>query len=219
MKRELLLTEDGSHTFYLPELDEPYHSIHGAIQESRHVFLEQGLLTLDLSSLNILEIGFGTGLNAILTLAASHKRGLKINYHAIEKYPLNYNEYSLINFEEHIEGLPPGSLIKLHKAPWEEAVQITEGFTITKQQSDFRTMNLSGPYDLVYFDAFAPQKQPHLWSEEIFRTISVVVNPGGVLVTYTCMGSVRRALISCGFKAYKVPGPPGKRTMIRASMI
>jgi tRNA U34 5-methylaminomethyl-2-thiouridine-forming methyltransferase MnmC len=219
MKRELRVTEDGSHTLYLPELDEPYHSIHGAIQESRHVFLDHGLLTFNLRSLNILEIGFGTGLNAMLALAETHKRGLLINYHAVEKYPLNYKEYSRINFEELIEEVPPGSLMKLHEAPWEEPVQITQGFTITKEQSDFRTMNLGGPFDLVYFDAFAPQKQPHLWSEAIFRTISEALNPGGVLVTYTCMGSVRRSLISCGFDVKKVPGPPGKREMLRASMI
>lgn len=219
MKRELRVTEDGSHTLYLPEMDEPYHSIHGAIQESRHVFLAHGLLTLDKSSLNILEIGFGTGLNALLTLAEGQKRGLIINYHTVEKYPLDYEEFSQINFENFIEGVHPGSLMKLHEAPWEEKVPITETFTITKEKSDFRTMKASRSLDLVYFDAFAPQKQPHLWTEEIFRTISEAVAPGGVLVTYTCKGSVRRALTSCGFEVTKVPGPPGKREMIRAERI
>lgn len=219
MKRELRLTEDGSHTLYLPELDEPYHSIHGAIQESRHVFLAQGLLTLNLNSLKILEIGFGSGLNALLTLAKAQERGLSIDYHAVEKYPLSYEEYSGVNFEKLVKGLKPGALMKLHEAPWEASSSIAEGFTITKEKSDFRTMKASGPFDLVYFDAFAPQKQPYLWTEEIFRTVSNIVKPGGVLVTYTCMGSVRRALVACGFKVEKVPGPPGKRTMIRAIRI
>lgn len=219
MKRELRLTDDGSHTIYLPELDEPYHSTHGAIQESRHVFLAQGLLTLNLRSLKILEIGFGSGLNALLTLAEAQEHGLSIDYHAVEKYPLTHEEYCDINFEELVKGLKPGTLMKLHEAPWEESSSIADGFTITKEKSDFRTMNPSGPFDLVYFDAFAPQKQAHLWTEEIFSTIFDIVKPGGVLVTYTCMGSVRRALVACGFEVEKVPGPPGKRTMIRAVRI
>lgn len=219
MKRELRLTEDGSHTLYLPELDEPYHSIHGAIQESRHVFLGHGLLTMDLSSLNILEIGFGTGLNALLTLEQAMEKKLTINYHAVEKYPLTPAEYSCLNFEKLAEAAPPGSLQRLHEADWDESVTIADGFTLRKEASDFRTMNLLNHFDLVYFDAFSPQKQPHLWSEEIFRRISNKVNPGGVLVTYTCKGSVRRALISCGFEVEKVPGPPGKREMIRAVRI
>lgn len=216
MKRELRLTEDGSHTIYLPELDEPYHSIHGAIQEARHVFLGHGLLTLNKDSLKILEIGFGSGLNALLTLAEALERGLLIDYYAVEKYPLTHNEYSCINFEELLTGVKPGTLMKLHEAPWEVSSSIADGFTITKEKSDFRTMKSSGPFDLVYFDAFAPQKQPWLWTEEIFRTVSNIVKPGGVLVTYTCKGSVRRALIACGFEVEKVPGPPGKREMIRA---
>ncbi|MCP4310533.1 MAG: tRNA (5-methylaminomethyl-2-thiouridine)(34)-methyltransferase MnmD [Bacteroidetes bacterium] len=217
MKREIRVTEDGSHTLYVPELDESYHSIHGAIQESHHVFLLHGLLTLDKESLNILEIGFGTGLNALLTLAEAQKRGIKINYHTVEKYPLDKEEYSCINFEELIEGISPGKLHKLHDASWGEAVTITENFTLTKELSDFRSMNPYGPFDLVYFDAFAPQKQAHLWSEEIFKKISGAVKPGGVLVTYTSMGSVRRVLTACDFDVNKIPGPPGKRHMIRAS--
>jgi len=217
MKRELKVTEDGSHTLYVLDLDEPYHSIHGAIQESRHVFLEHGLLTLDKASLNILEIGFGTGLNALLTLAEAHRLGININYHTVEKYPLVYEEYSRINFEEFIPGIPQGSLIKLHDSTWGKAVSINKNFTIIKELSDFRNMDPAGPFDLVFFDACAPQKQPHLWSDEIFRKVSGVVLPGGVLVTYTCKGSIRRTLISCGFDVERAPGPPGKREMIRAT--
>ncbi len=219
MKREIRLTEDGSHTLFLPELDEPYHSIHGAIQESRHVFLAHGFHTLKLSSLNILEIGFGSGLNALLTLAEAQKNGILIHYHAVEKYPLTHEEYCNINYEALLKGIPPGTLMKMHEAPWEEPVSIARGFTLIKEKSDFRTMKPPGPFDLVYYDAFAPQKQAHLWTEEIFSTVSKIVRPGGVLVTYTCKGSVRRALVSCGFNVEKVPGPPGKREMIRAVRI
>ena len=217
MKRELRITEDGSHTLHIAELDEPYHSIHGAIQESLHVFLEHGFRTINKPSIKILELGFGTGLNTLLTLSEANKRNISVHYHAVEKYPLEQEEYILLNYEDFIDGIQPGSLLKLHEAPWGKDVLITEDFTLIKELSDIRTISTKGPYDLVYFDAFAPKKQAHLWTEEVFSNISRAVIPGGVLVTYTSMGSVRRTLISCGFDAFRVPGPPGKRHMLRAS--
>jgi tRNA U34 5-methylaminomethyl-2-thiouridine-forming methyltransferase MnmC len=217
MERELRITEDGSHTLYLPEMNEPYHSVHGAVRESLHVFIGHGFLSMDKPSLSILEIGFGTGLNALLTLSEAGRRGVKVRYHTVEKYPLDYEEYSRINFEKFIPGISPGSLMKLHEAPWGEATPVSENFTLTKELNDFRTMDPRGPFDLVYFDAFAPQKQPHLWTETVFKRVAEVVIHGGLLVTYTSKGSVRRTLISCGFDVEKVPGPPGKREMIRAS--
>ena len=217
MKRELRITEDGSHTLYVPEMQEAYHSVHGAIQESLYIFLEQGFLTLDKAFLNILEIGFGTGLNALLTLDEAYKRDIKVRYHSIEKYPLDYEEYSQLNYEEFIDGLRPGSLMKMHESPWEKAVPISDHFTLLKEKSDLREFKLQGPYDLVYFDAFAPQKQAHLWTEEVFDRISSAVKLGCVLLTYTSMGNVRRALISCQFDVKKVPGPPEKRHILRAT--
>ncbi len=216
MKRELRITEDGSHTIFVPELDEPYHSIHGARQESDHVFLKHGLRTIRKDSIRILDVGFGTGLNALLTFAETDHKGQKVYYHTVEKYPLNEQEYQAINFEKIIAGVSPGSLISLHAAKWEKPVSISPDFTLYKEHADFRSMKPEGPFDLVYYDAFDPKKQPHLWSKEIFCMISRLVNPGGILVTYTCKGSVRRALISCDFEVEKVPGPPGKREMIRA---
>jgi len=216
MKRELRLTDDGSHTLYLQDLDESYHSTFGAIQESLHIFIGQGFLTLDLPSISILEIGFGTGLNALLTLSEAERRGVEVQYHGIEKYPLDHKEYSSLNYEEFINGILPGSLMKLHKAPWEEAIRITENFTLTKELTDISTINPKGPFDLVYFDAFAPQKQEDLWSEEVFCRISRALKPGGILVTYTSMGIVKRALRSCGFEVKRAPGPPGKRHTLRA---
>ena len=217
MKREFRITGDGSHTIYVSELDEPYHSIHGAIQESNHVFLEQGLRTMGKSTLRILEVGFGTGLNALLTLVEAHKSKMKVYYHAVEKYPLEYEEYIKINYEKFIEGISKGYLIKMHEAPWGKQIHLSEYFTLFKEQTDFRSMAPAGLFDLVYFDAFAPDKQPHLWTEKIFNSVSKLVEPGGILVSYSARGSVRRALISCGFHVEKVPGPPGKREMIRAT--
>lgn len=219
MERSLRQTEDGSHTLYVEELDEVYHSTHGAIQESMHVFIKQGLQSLSKSKLRILETGFGTGLNALLTWKFAEQSKLKIHYHGVEKYPLSKIEYSQLNFESFLEGIPHGLLNKMHEAAWDKPVQISDRFSLFKEKADFRTMNPVGNFDLVYFDAFAPDKQPELWSEEVFSTIRNRTEKGAVLVSYSSKGSVRRTLISCGFSVAKVPGPPGKREMIRALRI
>lgn len=216
MKREIRLTEDGSHTLYLPGMEEAYHSLHGAIQESLHVYIEQGLLQSNTPS-NILEIGFGTGLNAMLTLAEAIKEGLSVNYHAVEKYPLERNEYNQLNYESMIKDCPRGLFMKMHESRWGETTRIHENFSLYKEHSDIRTMSPVDSIDLVYYDAFAPQKQAHLWTSHIFARIFKAVRPGGILVSYTSMGSVRRALISCGFDVERIPGPPGKRHMLRAT--
>ncbi|MCK4750370.1 MAG: tRNA (5-methylaminomethyl-2-thiouridine)(34)-methyltransferase MnmD [Bacteroidales bacterium] len=217
MKRELRLTEDGSHTVYVNDLDEPYHSIHGALQESRHVFINQGFQKIAKSPLHILELGLGTGLNMMLTLVEAESLGLEVYYYAVEKYPLKSEEYFQLNHEQVIEGLPFGSLVRMHEAPWDEQFQLSDTFFIHKEQADFRAMKPPGMFDLVYFDAFAPDKQPHLWSADIFEMLSHLVNPGGLVVSYTSKGSVRRALASNGFTVERVPGPPGKIEMIRAT--
>ncbi len=217
MKREIRLTEDGSHTLYLPEMDEAYHSLHGAIQESLYVYIEQGLIKLDTPKLNILEIGFGTGLNLILSLAEATSRKLEVSYHAVEKYPLTRDEYIQLNYESILKEIPQGLFMTIHESKWDEVVRISESFTIFKEHNDIRSMNPIGPFDLVYYDAFAPQKQAHLWTEEIFMRIYKAMKPGALLLSYTSKGSVRRALISCGFSVERIPGPPGKRHMIRAT--
>ena len=210
MNREFRLTEDGSHTMYINELDETYHSIHGAIQESMHVFINQGLHKIQKSPVRILEFGLGTGLNLILTLRESEKLGIGVYYHAVEKYPLVPSEYNMLNFENIIDCSPKGSLVNMHEAPWEEDYNLTENFLIHKEKADFRSMNPSGKYDLVYYDAFAPEKQPHLWTVDIFSNLHDLLNPGAFLATYTSKGNVRRTLISCGFEVIRLPGPPGK---------
>lgn len=216
MERSLKITEDGSHTLFVKGLDESYHSIHGAIQESMHVFIKQGLLTVNRPSVRILELGFGTGLNAVLTLAEALPKQLDIYYHAVEKYPLKEPEYSLLNYEKLIVGLPEGILHRVHSCPWEEPVKISEMFTLYKEEADFRSMKLPSHFNLIYFDAFSPDKQPELWTSEVISKIGLVADPGAILVTYSAKGLVRRTLDSCGFEVYKLAGPTGKREMIRA---
>jgi tRNA U34 5-methylaminomethyl-2-thiouridine-forming methyltransferase MnmC len=217
MNRELRLTKDGSHTMYVNELDEPYHSIHGAIQESKHVFINQGFHKIRKSPVRVLEMGLGTGLNLLLTLHESKKPGFGVYYHAVEKYPLIPSEYNMLNFEKVISCNPKGILLKMHKAPWGKDYNLTGNFIIHKEKTDFSSMSPAGKFDLVYFDAFAPDKQPQLWTGEIFSKLFNLLNPGAILVTYTSKGSVRRTLISCGFEVIKLPGPPGKWEMIRAT--
>ena len=216
MERSIKITEDGSHTMFVHGLDESYHSTHGALQESMHVFIKQGLLTVKQSSLRILELGFGTGLNAVLTMAESISLNLDINYHAVEKYPLKESEYKLLNYEKVIEHLPKGTLHRMHSCPWGETVKISDRFTLYKEEADFRSMNLPSHFNLVYFDAFSPDKQPELWTDEVIGPIAQVSEQGAILVTYSSKGVVRRTLSSCGFEVHKVTGPPGKIEMIRA---
>jgi len=216
MERSLKITEDGSHTMFVKGLDEPYHSTHGALQESMHVFIKQGLLTVKQPSVRILELGFGTGLNALLTLSQSISHKLDIHYHAVEKYTLKEHEYKLLNYEKFVDHLPKGTLHRIHSCPWGETVQISDRFTLHKEEADFRSMKLSPNINLVYFDAFSPDKQPELWTSNVFDSISQVTDTGAILVTYSSKGNVRRALNSCGFDVNKVAGPPGKREMVRA---
>jgi len=216
MERSLKITEDGTHTMFVNGMDEPYHSMHGALQESMHLFIKQGLLTLKNSSVRILELGFGTGLNALLTLKESIPLHMEVYYHAVEKYPLKDFEYGQLNYEKVIGQCPQGVLGLMHKAPWEIPVEITDHFTLFKEEADFRAMNPASHFNLVYFDAFSPQKQPELWTKKVFDSISKVTDRGAILVTYSSKGIVRRTLTSCGFDVFKVAGPPGKREMIRA---
>ncbi|PID91495.1 MAG: SAM-dependent methyltransferase [Bacteroidetes bacterium] len=216
MKRVLHLTEDGSHTLFATDMDEPYHSVRGAIRESKHVYIEQGLAELKKESVSILEIGLGTGLNLLLSLCDARFADKDIAYYAVEKFPLVEKEYRALNYPDLIGDCEPGLFQRIHECPWEQNIVLREGFNLFKHRADFREMRLPGSYDLVYFDAFAPDKQPELWSLAVFKKIGSRMNPGGILVSYTAKGSVRRNLKTIGFDVQKVPGPPGKREMIRA---
>jgi tRNA U34 5-methylaminomethyl-2-thiouridine-forming methyltransferase MnmC len=218
MNRHLIITEDGSHSLFVPDLGEQYHSIHGAIQESNHVFIDSGFKKCIQKDIVVLEIGFGTGLNAFLTFLESVESKQMISYIAIEKYPLLPVEYHSLNYPDLTNPAFNGIFQRLHDCEWEKQVWITPSFSIQKINIDFRNENVrSLPlFDVIYFDAFAPNKQPDLWQEEIYRKIYDHSNDGAIFVTYCAKGVVRRDLQKVGFKVERIPGPPGKKEMLRA---
>lgn len=215
IKRELQLTADGSHTLFVPAMDEHYHSVNGAMQESVHVFIEAGLRQLSKEKLRVLEIGFGTGLNALLTWREAERTGRLIEYYAIERYPLDL---------ELVEGLNYGAVVWpeeenlfeiLHHASWNESVKLSENFVLHKIEGDSNTCELPKQIDLVYFDAFAPDKQPEMWEQVIFDKLYNHTLNSGIIVTYCAKGEVRRRMQQAGYKMERLPGPPGKRHMLR----
>jgi tRNA U34 5-methylaminomethyl-2-thiouridine-forming methyltransferase MnmC len=216
--REIIITEDGSHSLFVPEIDEHYHSLHGAIQESQHVYINAGMRHLKKEEKVIFEVGFGTGLNAFLTLLEIAESNEKINYYTIEKYPLSENEYKQLNYPELLNNKEKANFEKLHLSLWDETVEITPRFFIQKINTDLRDIILDGYpfFDLIYFDAFAPNKQPDLWDLSIYNKLYNHMNAGGIFVTYCAKGKVRRELQQCGFKVERIAGPPGKFEMIRA---
>lgn len=217
MKVEIKQTNDGSNTLFVPEMNEHYHSIHGALQESQHVFIKHGLLPAlaEHKDLRVLEVGFGTGLNAILTLQAALSYDATMYYDTLEKYPLAPEVVKGLHFENFI--LNPELLdyfYQLHAAPWNQPVAIAPNFTFRKQETDLATHSFpENEYDLIYFDAFAPEKQPELWTDEIFKKLAGALKPGGMLVSYCAKGSFKRSLKASGLEVKALPGPPGKREM------
>jgi tRNA U34 5-methylaminomethyl-2-thiouridine-forming methyltransferase MnmC len=219
MERHIIETEDGSHSLYVPALDEQYHSRHGAVQESRHVFIEAGLAerASERSQISILEIGFGTGLNALLSAAAAAASGLDLTYVAVEAYPLTAVEIAHLNYPAAVGGMVADAWADMHAAPWEVLTQVTPHLRLQKLKCRIEDLQPAPTFDLIYFDAFAPEKQPELWTEEIFGRMYAALQPGGLLVTYCAKGAVLRALQAVGFTVERLQGPPGKREMIRAS--
>ena len=218
MKKEIFLTADGSTSFHLPQWNEQYHSKHGAIQEAYHVFIHSGLdLFAENSTVSILEIGLGTGLNAFITFLEQQKRNLIVNYVGVEKYPLKKEEILLLNYPSALKVIKFQSVFnQIHHSKWEEPIAIDKNFTLTKRQQDFKDISDNNKFDLIYFDAFGARVQPELWTEERFKQMYDALKPNGVLVTYSAKGSVRRAMIAVGFTVEKIPGPIGKREMLRA---
>lgn len=220
MKKELLKTGDGSTTLHLPKWNEQYHSKHGAIQEALHVFIEHGLHYIynqeKPSTIAVLEIGFGTGLNALLTyLVGKEKEDLQIEYTGLEAYPVALNEINTLNFAEQLE-ISKSEYTALHTGAWEEVEAISDRFTLTKKNIRFEDFTSSESFDLIYFDAFGPRVQPELWEASIFEHMFAALKPNGVLVTYSAKGEVRRTMQRVGFTVERLPGPPGKREMLRA---
>lgn len=228
MSHESILTEDGSVTIYVPELNEHYHSIHGAIRESRHIFIQAGIgyyleehpeNEWTAEPLYILEAGFGTGLNAYLSLIRAGELQIPVCYHSIEKYPLSSDDIEKLNYPEHIDYPDRHFFRELHACAWEQEVNLTPFFRLYKHKQDFRDIRFAAQFDIVFFDAFNPDVQPHLWTREVFDHFQRALKPGGILVTYCVKGVVKQALRSVGFSLKRLPGPPGKREMLRATKL
>jgi tRNA U34 5-methylaminomethyl-2-thiouridine-forming methyltransferase MnmC len=220
MKRKRILTADGSHSFYIEALNEHYHSVHGAIQESRHVFIEAGLLRFPAGShISLLEIGFGTGLNAWLTALLCRSGKYTVEYDAVEAWPVLPEEAASLNYPDLVGEKEMRPLfLHLHDCPWDRPVAISSDFSLRKFGMELQSFEPDpGRYDLIYYDAFAPGVQPEMWAEDIFHKLYKSMRPGGSLVTYCAKGTVKRAMQSAGFTVQGMPGPKGKREMTRAS--
>lgn len=221
MQRKVITTADGSKTIQIEEWNEQYHSVHGAVQEANYVYIKQGLLFFceaiqnKSKTISILEIGFGTGLNTALTLLVSEVQNLKINYFGVEAYPVSSEELKLLNYPEILD-ISTDVFDKLHNCQWGISNEISEHFCLTKQQKLFDEIDEIDCYNIIYFDAFGARVQPELWTELIFEKMYKALKSNGILVTYSSKGSVKRALKAVGFTIERLPGPPGKRHMLRA---
>ena len=217
MKREIIKTSDGSTTIHIPEWNEQYHSIHGAIQEANHVYINNGLKYKSSNQIAVLEIGFGTGLNSFMTFLAAQNKELLIEYVGVEAYPILEEELLKLNYVAELGATQFAKIFEsFHSCSWEEKHQITSHFTLLKRKQFFHEIEDENKFDVIYFDAFGARVQPELWTEEIFLKMFLALKSEGVLVTYAAKGSVRRAMQSVGFNVERLPGPPGKREMLRA---
>lgn len=216
---EIITTSDGSHSLMNTDLQETYHSVHGAIQESKHVFIHAGLdFWMEQNSgkeVRILELGFGTGLNALLTLLGTSHLPVSVHYESWEMYPLELSIARQLNYGDVLRA--PLEFLKLHEVPWEEPSKIASDFILTKRKGDIQqALWNEQAFDIIYYDAFAPAKQPYLWEMDVLKKITDTLPSGGVWVTYCAKGQVKRDLRSLGLKVETLPGAPGKKEMIRA---
>lgn len=226
MKRKIITTGDGSKTIQIEDWNEQYHSIHGALQEALHVFIKTGLhyflserSELPIKNISVLEIGFGTGLNALLTAIEADKLKHCINYVGIEAYPVSDEELNQLNYNKVISESSETLFDAIYKADWDTKSQISSHFNLLKRKQFFKDIEDENTYDLIYFDAFGARVQPELWTKDIFKIMHKALNQKGVLVTYAAIGQVRRDMKSLGFKVERLKGPPGKRHMLRATKL
>ena len=216
----MIITKDGSHSIYVPELNEHYHSTFGAIQESNVVFIENGLKQILKSKMDIrlFEMGFGTGLNAYLTWIHTTEQPCTIQYTALEAFPLDMQTVKSLNYVDILNpDADANNFNRMHEAAWEQTTPLSDSFILLKHKNFLLDFIPDSMFDLVYFDAFAPEIQPELWTSEVFEKIYKMMEPGGILVTYCCKGIVKRNMNAAGFEIEKLPGPPGKREVLRAS--
>tara|TARA_R110001583_G_scaffold16737_3_gene68470 strand:- start:13280 stop:13978 length:699 start_codon:yes stop_codon:yes gene_type:complete len=219
LKREIKLTEDGSHTIFIPELNEHYHSTHGAIQEAIHVYINAGLKFSDKNPIRILEIGFGTGLNTYLSLVEAENNKRSIVYHSLERYPIEEEQLKVLNYPDLIDFERRDLFKEIHKKEWNQSCEISNNFNLKKISGDLKQVDFEDKYDLIFFDAFAPDIQPELWTETIFKKLYDCTNTNAILMTYCSKGIVKRALRASGFEVKRLAGPPGKHHILRATKI
>lgn len=209
-------TADGSHTLFLPKMGEHYHSVNGAIQESNHVYIEAGFKQCRRSEIHVLEMGFGSGLNALLTALEAERQKIKVVYTGLEEFPLSQEIINRLNYTNYQEN---NLFQTLHQIEWGKLESVNPYFYLEKIQTDFRDFNFPNKYDVVYYDAFAPDKQPEVWSQALFDKIFTAMNPGGILTTYCAKGNIRRMMQQAGFSVERITGPPGKREMLRGKVL
>ena len=212
---KVVKTADGSNTIYVEGLDEHYHSVNGALTESQHVFINSGLLQLDCPSLKIFEIGFGTGLNCFLTALESERKDIRITFETLEKYPVSLDTFRAF-YSEEIFGKNEMLYKSIVNSVWGIEVELTSNFTVKKIEADWIGYKIGADFDLIYMDAFGPDKQPEMWSKDRFEEMYRSLRSGGILVTYSAKGAIRRMMSEVGFRVERLPGPPGKREMLRA---
>lgn len=218
MPMKLEQTADGSYTLYVPELDEHYHSVKGALTESKHIFIDMGLKHSPITTPHILEIGFGTGLNCILSLLEANKSQRHIHYTGIERYPLKDELIRKLDYPSIIGREHEANYFAIHQAPWGKDIVMSKWFTLHKIEGDFTCHIFENSYDIIYFDAFAPEKQPEMWEQSLFDYLYQILNEDGILTTYCAKGIVRRMLQAADFMVERLPGPPGgKREILRAT--
>lgn len=217
MKLQIIHTADGSQTLYLPGMNEQYHSVNGARTESEYVFIEKGFRHHPGTAPTVFEVGFGTGLNALLTAIQAEKEQRKTTYFTIENYPLDKPIIDQLNYGQFFSEQAKLWYQKIHSCPWNKTAEITPWFSLQKIKLDITTSPLSGLglFDIVYFDAFGPDKQPEMWTPEIFKKIYNHCSTGSIFVTYSAKGEVRRQLGNAGFEMERLTGPPGKKQMLR----
>ena len=215
MEREIIQTEDGSSSIFVKDLGETYHSVHGAVQEALHVYIENGMKRCEKKSLSILEMGFGTGLNFVLSYQTALALNISMNYVGVEAYPITEQEWMLLNYDNVTKDLPY-KLHDIHSLEWDINHSLSDFVSLTKRHSKFENLVVNEMFDVIYYDAFGYNYQPELWTLELFQKMYNALFTEGILVTYACKGIIKQNLRAAGFKVKRVPGPPGKREMIVA---
>lgn len=218
-ERKVIETADGSKTLFVPAMNEQYHSLNGALTESDYVFLEKGFRHHPSQTPKVFEVGFGTGLNALLTALEAEKSMRTTYYATIEKYPISNEEIQYLNYGNLLSPRANEIFHAIHKADWEKDVQISEFFVLNKIKADLKTCTFRNDnfFDLVFFDAFGPDKQPEMWQDKVMSKIFQLCSGGAIFVTYSAKGEIRRRMEASGFRMERLPGPPGKRQMLRGS--